>query len=165
MDMARRAGDPATEARHKARCEKIQRGLRERLWLPERGHFGLYREQGGHQRIHADAWTYSVFLAIDAGLSSPDEAVQSLYFTEWALERIALPFGGELCQLSNWVPWKWSVRDMFGGDIFHLALAYFQTGLGDEGYKLLQGATLESAYASAVPGGFSHIGAATDFGD
>lgn len=164
-DMARRAGDPAGEARHKTRCEKIQRGLRERLWLPERGHFGLYREQGGHQRIHADAWTYSVFLAIDAGLTSADEALQSLYFTEWALERIPLPFGGELCQLSNWVPWKWSVRDMFGGDLFHLALAYFQTGLGDEGYKLLQGATLESAYASAVPGGFSHIGAATDFGD
>ncbi|MBS0630353.1 MAG: hypothetical protein JSS11_00435, partial [Verrucomicrobia bacterium] len=53
----------------------------------------------------------------------------------------------------------------FGGDLFHLALAYFQTGLGDEGYSILQGATLETAYASAVPGGFSHIGAATDFGD
>lgn len=164
-DMARRAGDPAAEARHKAQCEKIQRSLREQLWLPERGHFGLYREQGGHRRVHADAWTYSVFLAIDAGLMNADEAIQSLYFTEWGLERIPLPFGGELCQLSNWVPWKWSVRDMFGGDLFHLALAYFQTGLGDEGYKLLQGATLESAYASAVPGGFSHIGAATDFGD
>lgn len=164
-DMARRAGDTETEAQHRARCEKIQRGLRELLWLPERGHFGLYREQGGHRRVHADAWTYSVFLAIDAGITSADEALQSLYFTEWALERIPLPFGGELCQLSNWVPWKWSVRDMFGGDLFHLALAYFQTGLGDGGYSILQGATLESAYASAVPGGFSHIGAATDFGD
>jgi hypothetical protein len=54
---------------------------------------------------------------------------------------------------------------MFGGDLFALALAYFQTGLGDAGYELLEGATLESAFASAVPGGFSHIGAATDFGD
>ncbi|MBS0631956.1 MAG: DUF4450 domain-containing protein, partial [Verrucomicrobia bacterium] len=113
-DMARRAGDSEAESRHRVRCEKIQRGLRELLWLPERGHFGLYREQGGHGRVHSDAWTYSVFLAIDAGITSEDEALQSLYFTEWALERIPLPFGGELCQLSNWVPWKWSVRDMFG---------------------------------------------------
>ena len=164
-DMARRAGDAATAARHDARAEKIQHAMRELLWVKERGHFGLYREQGGHGRVHADAWTYSVFLPIDAGLTSAEEALQSLFYTEWDLERIPLPFGGELCQLSNWVPWKWSVRDMFGGDLFALALAYFQTGLGDAGYSLLQGATLESTFASAVPGGFSHIGAATDFGD
>ena len=165
MDMARRAGDTATADRHQAQMEKIQRAMREKLWLKDRGHFGLYLEQGGHGRIHADAWTYSVFLPIDAGLTTPMEALESLYYTEWDLERIRLPFGGVLCQPSNWVPWKWSVRDMFGGDLFALALAYFQAGLGDEGYELLEGATLESAYASAVPGGFSHIGAATDFGD
>ena len=164
-DLARRAGDPAAAERHEAQMAKIQAALREKLWVKERGHFGLYREQGGHGRVHADAWTYSVFLPIDAGLTSPLEALQSLYYTEWDLERIRLPYGGELCQLSNWVPWKWSVRDVFGGDVFALALAYFQSGLGDEGYELLEGATLESAYASAVPGGFSHIGAATDFGD
>ena len=164
-DLARRAGDTTAADRHQARMEKLQRAMRELLWVKERGHFGLYREQGGHQRVHADTWVYSVFLPIDAGMTTTLEAWQSLYFTEWALERIRLPFGGVLCQPSNWVPWKWSVRDMFGGDIFHLALACFQSGWGDEGYELLQGATLESAFASAVPGGFSHIGAATDFGD
>ncbi len=164
-DLARRAGDDAAAARHEAQCAKIQQALRTLLWLPERGHFGLYREQLPPHRVHADAWTYSVFLPIDAGLCSPEEAVQALYSTEWALERIPLPFGGTLCQLSNWVPWKWSVRDVFGGDVCALALAYFQTGLGDEGYELLRGVTHESAFASAVPGGFSHIGAATDFGD
>ena len=164
-DMARRAGDTPAAELHHTRMRKIQRAMRELLWLKDRGHFGLYREQGGHERVHADAWTYSVFLPIDAGMTTPEESLESLYFTEWALERIRLPFGGVLCQPSNWVPWKWSVRDMFGGDICHLALAYFQTGLGDDGYDLLQGAMLESAYAGAVPGGFSHIGAATDFAD
>ncbi|MBK8857364.1 MAG: DUF4450 domain-containing protein [Opitutaceae bacterium] len=165
MDLARRAGDPVAAERHRRRCEKIQHAMRARLWLPERGHFGLYREQLPPHRVHDDAWTYSVFLPIDAGLCSAEEALQSLYYTEWALERIRLPYGGVLCQLSNWVPWKWSVRDMFGGDLCALALACFQTGLGDDGYALLQGVMHESAYASAVPGGFSHIGAATDFGD
>jgi len=164
-DMARRAGDSDAAARHHARAGKIQAAIRSVLWLEDRGHYGLYREQNGHRRVHVDAWVYSQFLPIDVGLSSRFEALQSLYYTEWGLERVRLPFGGELCQPSNWVPWKWSVRDMFNGDIWHLALAYFQTGLGDEGFKLLLGAVLESCYAGAVPGGFSHIGAGTDFSD
>ena len=165
MAMARRAGDRRAAARHRARANKIRRALRAVLWRQDRGHFGLYREQGGLRRVHPDAWVYSQFLPIDAGLLTPAEALQALYFTEWGLERLRLPFGGVLCQPSNWVPSKWSVRDMFGGDMFHLALAYFQTGLPDEGWELFLGAMLESAYASAVPGGFSQIGVGTDFAD
>jgi hypothetical protein len=115
--------------------------------------------------VHADAWVYSQFLPIDAGAATTDQALQALFYTEWALERIPLACGGELCQPSNWVPSKWSVRDMFNGDAWHLALAYFQTGLADEGWELLLGAMLETAYGGAVPGGFSHIGAGTDFSD
>jgi hypothetical protein len=165
MDMARRAGDAATVERHKARAEKIRRALTDSLWLKDRGYFGLYLEQGGLHRVHSNAWVYSEFLPIDAEMTTPEQALQALYYTEWGLERIHLPFGGQLCQPSNWVPSKWSVRDMFGGDMWHLALAYFETGLADEGWDLLLGAMLETAYAGAVPGGFSHIGAGTDFAD
>ncbi|NQU41618.1 MAG: DUF4450 domain-containing protein [Lentisphaerae bacterium] len=164
-DMARRAGDAEAAERHRARAAKIQKALRDVLWLKDRGHFGLYVEQGGHRRVHADAWVHSEILPIDAGMTTTEEALQALYYTEWALERIRLPFGGVLCQPSNWTPSPWSVRDIFGGDLFHLALAYFRTGLGDEGWDVLSGAMLESAYAGAVPGGFSHIGAGTDFAD
>ncbi len=164
-DLARRAGDAEGAARHQARSEKIKRALHQALWLKDRGHFGLYVEQGGHRRAHADAWLYSEFLPIDAEMTTPEEAVQALYYTEWGLERIRLPFGGVLCQPSNWVPSKWSARDMFAGDAWHLALGYFRTGLHDEGWELLRGAMLESAYAGAVPGGFSQIGAGTDFAD
>jgi hypothetical protein len=164
-DMARRAGDAEAAQRHQARADKIQKALREILWLKDRGHFGLYVEQGGHERVHPDTWVYSQFLPIDAGMTMPEEAIQSLYYTEWALERIRLPFGGVLCQPSNWVPSKWSVRDIFSGDVWALALAYQQTGLVDEGYDLLLGAMLETCYAGVMPGGFSHIGAGADFAD
>ncbi len=164
-DLARRAGDAAEAARHDAQLARIAAGLREKLWLPDRGHFGAFVEQGGHHRVHPDAWALSAFLPIDAGIVTPLEAVQSLYYTEWAFERIPMGYGGELRQMSNWVPWKWSTRDMFSGDLLGLALAYFQTGLGDAGYEILRGVTHEGCFASAVPGGFSHIGAGTDFGD
>ncbi len=164
-DMARRAGDGEAVVRHEEQAGKIRSAVTSKLWLNDRGHFGLYIEQGGHRRLHADAWTLSQFLPIDARMTSTTQAWQALYYTEWALERLPLPFGGELCQLSNWVPSKWSVREIFGGDLFHLALAYFQSGQGDEGWNLLKGGMLETAFASAVPGGFSHIGAGTDFAD
>jgi hypothetical protein len=164
-DMARRAGDESSAERHQRRAEKIRAAVNEHLWLEDRGHYGLYREQGGHRRVHADSWTYSQFLPIDAGMATREQATRALQFTEWGLERIRLPYGGEICQPSNWVPWKWSVRDVFGGDVCALALAYFQTGLAEGGWRLLLGAMLESAYASGVPGGFSHIGAGTDFSD
>jgi hypothetical protein len=164
-DMARRAGDAASAARHQAQADRIRRALSSVLWLEDRGHFALYREQGGHRRVHSDAWVYSEFLPIDAGAATADQAVQALYYTEWGLERIRLPYGGVLCQPSNWVPWKWSVRDPFGGDAFHLALACYRTGLAEAGWELLLGSMLDCAYAGAVPGGFSHIGAGCDFAD
>ena len=165
MELARRAGDAPAAARHQAEAEKIQHALGKVLWLKDRGHFGLYVEQGGHHRVHSDAWLYSQFLPIEMGIATAEEAVQSLYYTEWGLERNRFPFGGVICQPSNWVPDVWSVRDLFNGDTWHLALAYLQTGLDDDGWDLLLGATLESAYASVVPGGFSQIGAATDIAD
>jgi hypothetical protein len=164
-DLARRVGDEDSAARHREQAVKIRRAVRTTLWLPERGHYGAYVEQGGLGRVHPDAWTYSQFLAIDAGLATPEEALQALYYTEWGLERTVLPYGGKLCQLSSWVPWKWSVRDVFCGDLWHLALAYCQSGLADEGWELLLGGLLDSGYAGAVPGGFSHVGAGTDFSD
>jgi hypothetical protein len=164
-DMARRAGDAAAARRHAEQADTIRRAVTEVLWLEETGHFGLYKEQGGHGRVHPDAWVYSEFLPIDLGMTEPAQALQALYWTEWALERIPLPFGGELCQPSNWVPSKWSVRDMFNGDAWHLALAYFRTGLAEDGWSLLLGSLLETGYAGAVPGGFTHIGAGTDFAD
>lgn len=164
-DMTRRAGDQEAALQHEARAKKIQTALRNMLWINESGHFGAYVEQGGHRRVHADAWMLSEYLPIDAGMTTSEEAIQALYYTEWALERIKLPYGGVFCQISNWVPSKWSTRDVFNGDGWHLALAYFRTGLADEGWQILRGFMLETAYAATVPGGFSGIGVGTDFGD
>src|SRR6185437_3635792 len=107
---------------------KIRRALNDILWNWDYGYFGVYQEQIGHQRVHWDSWVYSQFLPIDAEMTTPEQALQALYYTEWALERTPLPYGGEVRQSTNWVPWAWSVRDTFGGDLFALALAYFQTG-------------------------------------
>lgn len=150
---------------HRRRCEKLRDALFRVLWVKDKGHFAAYIEQGGHRRVHTDAWLYSQFLPIDAGITTAEQAMQALQYTERALENVEPPFGGRRVWSSNWVPSKWSARELYHGDNYALALAYFQCGLADEGWRILQGNLLDSAFARVVPGSQSNAGAATDFGD
>lgn len=164
-DMALRAGDSASAERHSQAAAHIRQALFEKLWLKDKGRFGAYIEQGGHQRVHEDAWLYSQFLPIHAGLTSPHESLQSLYSTEWGLQNIRPKFGGRLVWTSNWVPSMWSVRELYYGDNYFLALAYFQAGLPEEGWEILQGTNLTSAYAGVVPGDQGQPEVATDYNE
>ncbi|MHB1460841.1 MAG: LamG-like jellyroll fold domain-containing protein [Armatimonadota bacterium] len=177
-EMCLHTNDKEGAARHTAQAKKIYKALHDILWLKRKGYFASYIEQGGHQRVHDDAWLYSEFLPIDLGMTTPAESIRTLHYTEWGLERIGLPYGGELCHTSNWVPSIWSVRELYGGDIYHLALSYFRMGQSDAGWKLLKGALTESgfgdlkpkaAYGGATnmlsPGGLSHPAGSIDFSD
>lgn len=108
-DMALRAGNATDAAAHAAVVARIIAAFPS-LWVTEEGHPAAFREEGGHQRLRPDAWLYSVFLPIEAGLLDPVQAAQALFYTEWGLERDpVLPCDeGELCGevvwTSNWVP-------------------------------------------------------------
>jgi hypothetical protein len=165
LDLARRAGDVAAVERHQHMLAKLSKAFFDLLWIPAKGHVGAYREQGGLKRLHESSWLYSTFCPIDAGMLNREQAAQALYYTEWALERIQLPYGGEQCWPSNWVPSIWSVREMWPGDNYHLALAYFQTGLGADGWSLLRGTFPQQMFFGPVPGDLGHPAGATDFND
>ncbi len=165
LKLAQRANDQAGIQRHSAAIERIRKGFFDLLWVPEKGHPGAYREQGGLKRLHESSWLYAIFCPIDAGLLSPEQSAQALHYTEWALERMKMPYGGEQCWPSNWVPSIWSVREMYAGDDYHLALAYFQTGLPDEGWKILRGMFPQQLLFGTVPGDMGHPSGGTDSAD
>jgi len=164
-EMALRVGDSAAAERHSQEAAQIRQALLEKLWVIGKGHFGVYVEQGGHQRVHEDGWLYSQFLPIDAGLTSPEDSLQALYSTEWGFENVRPKFGGRLVWSSNWVPSHWSVRELYYGDNYHLAMAYFQAGLAEEGWEILKGTALTSAFAGVVPGNQGQAEGGTDFTD
>jgi len=164
-DLAKLAGDDAAAQRHQAQAAKIRAALHDQLWLPKKGYVAQYKEQGGLRRVHEDSWLGAIFLPIETGLLDPAQSAQSLHYTEWALERVTMPFGGNRCWMSNWVPSAWSVREMYPGDNYALALAYFRTGLAEEGWDLLRGNYLESMFHGVVPGGLACANAGTDFTD
>ncbi|MEI7903155.1 MAG: hypothetical protein WCK89_23190, partial [bacterium] len=182
-DMCRRTGDPAGAAKHDAIAAKIKKAVNALLWMPERGQFASYVEPWGHKRQMPDAWVYAQHVPIEAGLATPEQAWQAMFYTEWAMERFKLPYG-EMRQTSNFVPGQWSIRELYPGDNFAMALGYFLAGQGDEGWSLLRGAMLESMYGDGVPksgysqesgrfnlvnhispGGLSHPNGAIDFID
>jgi hypothetical protein len=165
MRLDQRAGDAQDAATHRANAQRIHDAFFKLLWIPAEGHPGAYREQYGLKRLHENPWLYAIFCPIDAGLLTQEQAAESLQFTETGLERVQMPYGGEECWPSNWVPSIWSVREMWAGDDYQLALAYFQTGLGDDGWKVLRGMFPETAMFGNVPGDMGHAAGGTDFND
>jgi hypothetical protein len=165
LELARRAGDEAAAKRHEARLTKIRKAFLEKLWIPSKGYVGSYVEQGGHARLHEDSWLYAIFCPIDAGMLDAGQAARALYYTEWGLERETMPYGGQRCWTSNWVPSVWSLREMWPGDNYGLALAYFQTGLADDGWAVLRGTFPHMAFFGPVPGDLGFPNGGTDFSD
>ncbi len=165
LQLAQRAGDQAGIQRHTEAVARIRKGFFDLLWVPERGHPGAYREQIGYKRLHESGWLYAIFCPIDAGLLNTEQAAEALQYSEWALERDKMPWGGEQVWPSNWVPSIWSVREMWSGDDYQLALAYFQTGLPDDGWKVFYGMFPQQLLYGLVPGDMGHPAGGTDFND
>lgn len=164
-DMARNAGDGASEKYHNLMLENIKNGFFEKLWITGKGHSGSYREQGGHGRLHENPWLYSIFLPVDAGLTSPVQAIESVYYSEWALQNDRMPAGGRKVWTSNWTPGIWSVRELWPGDNYHLALSYFKAGLPEDGWDIMRGTFMYSAFDHLVPGNLGSVQGGIDFGD
>lgn len=164
-DMARNAGDAEAEKFHAQMLEKIKKGFFDKLWISKKGHSGSYREQGGHERLHEDPWLYSIFLPVDAGLTTQVQSIESVFYSEWALQNDRMSSGGRQVWTSNWIPAIWSVRELWPGDNYHLALSYFQAGLPNDGYDIFRGTFMRTAFDHLSPGNLGGIQGGVDFGD
>ena len=102
--------------------------------------------------MHKDPWLYSIFLPIDVELVNNEKAIGSLYYTQWALKNDRMPAGGRRVWASNWVPGIFSVREMYPSDNYHLALAYFLSGMANDGWDKMKGTFYEGAFNGNVPG-------------
>lgn len=58
---------------------------------------------------------------------------------------------------TNWLPYSWSINNVAFAEVMHTALAYFQAGRADEGYKLLKSSILDGMYMGDSPGNFGQI--------
>ncbi len=164
-EMAIHKGDTLSADFHRMKLGQIKKGFFSKMWISEKGFSGAYREQGGYERLHEDPWLYSIFLPVDANLINKEQSVSSLFYTQWGLQNDRMAAGGRRVWTSNWVPGVFSVREMYPGDNYHLALAYFLSGMGDDGWDIMKGTFYEGAFNGKVPGDLGAPQGGTDFND
>jgi hypothetical protein len=151
---------------YRIRAERIQAAVRSRLWLAASGHPAECVDTWGAGLVHESVSLPSLVHAAESGIFDEFELYQALQYTETTLERLTVE-GGELIWNTNWVPYRWSVRDIDYADVLHAALAYFRLGQSAEAWKLLYGALQDSTCHNIAPGSFHCVreGKSTDFTD
>lgn len=176
--------DPAP---YQAEADKILKALNACLWLPDKGHWAEFRDFMGHKRLHESAGAWTIYHAIDSDVANPFQAYLATRYVDRELPHIpvvtspdALPVAvneayaawqqrlleaGAVINAdeyatvatTNWLPYSWSINNVAFAEVMHTALAYFQAGRTDAGYKLLKSSVLDGMYLGDSPGNFGQI--------
>ena len=149
-------GEDAEPYRREA--EAIRRAMDERLWMDDHGTWAEYQDAMGLKRRHESPAVWSVYTPIDCGACSPQQAWRA---TGWVRDNIphidVEKTGYQTISTSNWMPYSWSINNVAAAEVMHTALACFEAGRSDEGYRLLMGNVMDQMYYGASPGNFGQI--------
>jgi hypothetical protein len=147
-------------------ADLIWQAMHELLWLPDRGWYGENKDWLGRQAVHPSPALWSFYTAIDSGAATPEEALQMCRFVDTQIAHIPLrgpgvPDEGDYTMpTTNWLPYAWSTNNVVMAEVAHTSLAYWEAGRGDEAFKQLKGAMLDSMFMGLCPG---NLGAMTHF--
>ena len=152
-------GEDGTPYREEA--DAILRAMNQRLWMGDKGVWAEYQDAMGLKRLHESPAVWSVYTPIDCGACSPEQAWQA---TGWVNRNIPhIPLStvdlGDLYTIStsNWLPYSWSINNVAAAEVMHTALAFFEAGRNEDGYRLLMGNVMDQMYYGQSPGNFGQI--------
>ncbi|RAK70628.1 DUF4450 domain-containing protein [Hymenobacter edaphi] len=160
-ELAALIGQNATPYQQEAR--KIRQALNTRLWLPEQGWYAEFQDALGRRDLHAAPGLWTVYHAIDSEVPDAQQAYQALRYADTDLPRIPVRAAGladegyYLLSTTNWQPYDWSLNNVVLAENLHAALAYWQAGRAQDGFRLWKSALLESMYLGSSPGNFQQI--------
>ncbi len=152
--------DPAP---YEAEAKRIHEAMQRDLWLPDRGWYAEYKELHGLKRAHPAAALWTVYHTIDSRVPDPFQAYQTLRYVDTHLARIpvrgpGVPAGDWFTLPStNWVPYEWSLNNVYLGETAHTALAYWQGGRPDVAWQLWKGTLLDSMFMGLNPGSLPNL--------
>lgn len=159
--IADKIGEDATP--YRAEADKILNALNARLWIPERGHWAEFQDFMGHKRLHTSPGVWTIYHALDSDVADPFQAYLATSYVDREIPHI--PVRGEglkdegyaTISTTNWLPYSWSINNVAFAEVMHTALAYFQAGRADAGFKLLKSSILDGMYLGESPGNFGQI--------
>ena len=155
-------------------AEAILKAMNQRLWLNNKGVWAEYQEAMGLKRTHDHPAVWSIYTPIDCGASTAEQAYRATQYIDNNIPHIDVEKTGyQTISTSDWMPYSWSINNVAAAEVMHTALAYFEAGRNEEGYRLLKANVLDQMYYGQSPANFgqiSHYDAARgecyrDFGD
>jgi hypothetical protein len=141
----------------------IIKAINTKLWMPSKGVYAEYKDLLGKQLLHSSPAVWTIYHAMDSYVPDRFQAYQSLQYINDNIPTIPIRAKGlkdtSLYTISttNWQPYTWSLNNVVLGEVMHTALAYWQGGRSEEGFKLWKSALVESMYLGASPGNFQQL--------
>ena len=149
-------GEDGTPYRQEAYA--ILKAMNERLWMPSKGHWAEYQDAMGLKRLHESAAVWSVYTPIDCGACTPEQAYQATEYIDRESPHLPVSNKGYYTiATTNWLPYAWSINNVAPAEVMHTALAYFEAGRPDEGFRLLKGNVLDNMYYGQSPANFGQL--------
>jgi len=147
-------GEDATPYRQEA--EAILKAMNERLWLPQ-GYWAEYQDGMGLKRVHESAAVWSIYTPIDCGVCTPEQAYQATQYIDREIPHFTIDSDCQTIATSNWLPYSWSINNVAPAEVMHTALAYFEAGRPEEGYRLMKANILDQMYFGQSPANFGQL--------
>jgi hypothetical protein len=160
-EIAGKIGEDAEPYQKEA--DRILKAMNKRLWLADKGHWAEFQDFMGHKRLHESAGVWTIYHALDSETADPFQAYQATRYVDTQIPHIPVAGKGlkdegyATISTTNWLPYSWSINNVAFAEVMHTALAYFQAGRADEGYKLLKSSVLDGMYLGDSPGNFGQI--------
>ena len=159
-------------------AEAILKAMNERLWMKDRGHWAEFQDLMGLKRLHKSAALWTIYTPIDCGACTSEQAYLATKYVDRDIPHIPIVIDGEksngyTLSTTDWMPYAWSTNNVAHEEVANMALAYFQAGRTDEGFRLLKSDLTDEMLLGKSPGNFGQISfydrerneAYRDFGD
>ena len=139
-------------------ADAILKAMNERLWMPQKGVWAEYQDAMGLKRLHDHPAVWSIYTPIDCGACSPEQAYAATRYIDDHIPHIDVgETGYQTISTTDWLPYAWSINNVAAAEVMHTALAYFEAGRADEGYRLMKANILDQMYDGQSPANFGQI--------
>jgi len=139
-------------------ADAILKAMNERLWMSQKGVWAEYQDVMGLKRIHDHPAVWSIYTPIDCGACTPAQAYIATRYIDDQIPHIDIGNTGyQTISTTDWLPYAWSINNVAAAEVMHTALAYFEAGRNEEGYRLMKANVLDQMYYGQSPANFGQI--------
>ena len=158
--IARLIGEDPTP--YEKEAAKILKAINSTLWMPEKGSYAEFKDLLGNKMLHSNAAVWTIYHVVDSDVPDPFQAYQSMKYIDANIPHIpvrakGIEEGYETISTSKWMPYDWSLNNVATAEVMHTALAYWQSGIAEKGFKLFKSELLSTMYLGGSPGNIGQI--------